>query len=161
VIAPQDGYVVRAVKTGIGEVLKEGEPLLIFMPAEYQLAAEVFVRPLDVALLQTGQKVRLQFDGWPAFVFSGWPNLSYGTFGGRIRAIDYVEAGTGNFRILIEPDPDDAPWPTLLRIGGGVRAWFLLNDVPIWYELWRQINGFPPDLVPQFYQENDNANNKK
>jgi adhesin transport system membrane fusion protein len=114
-----------------------------------------------VALLQTGQKVRLQFDGWPAFVFSGWPNLSYGTFGGRIRAIDYVQAGTGNFRILIEPDPDDAPWPTLLRIGGGVRAWFLLNDVPIWYELWRQINGFPPDLVPQFYQENDNANNKK
>jgi multidrug resistance efflux pump len=111
VIAPQDGYVVRAVKTGIGEVIKEGEPLLIFMPAEYQLAAEVFVRPLDVALLQTGQKVRLQFDGWPAFVFSGWPNLSYGTFGGRIRAIDYVEAGTGNFRILIEPDPDDAPWP--------------------------------------------------
>lgn len=161
VIAPQDGYVVRAVKTGIGEVLKEGEPLLIFMPAEYQLAAEVFVRPLDVALLQTGQKVRLQFDGWPAFVFSGWPNLSYGTFGGRIRAIDYVQAGTGNFRILIEPDPDDAPWPILLRIGGGVRAWFLLNDVPIWYELWRQINGFPPDLVPQFYQENDNAKNKE
>ena len=21
----------------------------------------------------------------------------------------------------------------------------LLKDVPIWYELWRQINGFPPE----------------
>lgn len=151
VLAPQDGYVVRAVRTGIGEVIKEGEPLLVFMPSSYQLAAEVFVRPLDVALLRPGQKVRLQFDGWPAFVFAGWPNLSYGTMGGRIRAIDYVDAGTGNFRILVEPDPEDKPWPTLLRLGGGVRAWFLLNDVPIWYEIWRQINGFPPDLVAQFY----------
>ena len=160
VLAPQDGYVVRAVKTGVGEVIKEGEPLLVFMPAQYQLAAEVFVRPLDVALLRPGQKVRLQFDGWPAFVFSGWPNLSYGTFGGRIRAIDYVDMGTGNFRILIEPDPEDEPWPSLLRLGGGVRAWFLLNDVPIWYELWRQINGFPPDLVPQFYQSTSGAPKK-
>lgn len=152
VLAPQDGYVVRAVKTGVGEVIKEGEPLLVFMPASYQLAAEVFVRPLDVVLLRPGQKVRLQFDGWPAFVFSGWPNLSYGTMGGRIRTIDYVDMGTGNFRVLVEPDPEDKPWPPLLRLGGGVRAWFLLNDVPIWYEIWRQINGFPPDLVPQFYQ---------
>jgi len=20
-----------------------------------------------------------------------------------------------------------------------------LNDVPVWYEIWRQINGFPPE----------------
>ena len=23
----------------------------------------------------------------------------------------------------------------------------MLKDVPIWYELWRQFNGFPPDYV--------------
>jgi hypothetical protein len=25
----------------------------------------------------------------------------------------------------------------------------MLNDVPLWYEFWRQLNGFPPD----FYEE--------
>lgn len=153
VIAPQDGYIVRATKTGVGEVIKEGEPLAVFMPAAYRLAAEIFVRPLDAALLYPGAKVRLQFDGWPAFVFSGWPGLSFGTFGGRIYTIDYVDTGNGLFRILVEPDTNDKPWPEYLRLGGGVRGWFLLNDVPIWYEIWRQINGFPPDLVPQFYDE--------
>ncbi|MCS7296941.1 MAG: HlyD family efflux transporter periplasmic adaptor subunit [Bacteroidia bacterium] len=152
VIAPQTGYVVRATKTGVGEVIKEGEPLAVFMPAHYRLAAEVFVRPLDAALLRPGAKVRLQFDGWPAFVFSGWPGISFGTFGGRIYTIDYVDTGNGLFRVLVEPDPEDRPWPKFLRLGGGVRGWFLLNNVPIWYEIWRQINGFPPDLVPQFYK---------
>ncbi|MCX8112820.1 MAG: HlyD family secretion protein [Bacteroidia bacterium] len=151
VVAPQDGYIVRATKTGVGEVIKEGEPLVVFMPAAYKLAAELFVRPLDVALLYPGAKVRLQFDGWPAFVFSGWPGLSFGTFGGRVYSIDYVDMGNGLFRVLVEPDPEDKPWPALLRLGGGVRGWFLLSDVPIWYEIWRQINGFPPDFMPQFY----------
>ncbi|MCX7606485.1 MAG: HlyD family secretion protein [Bacteroidia bacterium] len=152
VVAPQEGYIVRATKTGVGEVIKEGEALAVFMPAAYRLAAEVYVRPLDVALLRPGTRVRLQFDGWPAFVFSGWPRVSFGTFGGRIYTIDYVDAGTGSFRVLVEPDPEEGAWPELLRLGGGVRSWFLLNDVPIWYEIWRQINGFPPDMTAQFYQ---------
>ncbi len=161
VLAPQDGYIVRATKTGIGEVVKEGEPLAVFMPAAYRLAAEVFVRPLDVALLYPGAKVRLQFDGWPAFVFSGWPGVSFGTFGGRVYTIDYVDTGNGFFRVLVEPDPEDKPWPQYLRLGGGVRGWFLLNDVPIWYEIWRQINGFPPDLVQQFYNKDTPAKKEK
>ncbi|MEN2992287.1 MAG: HlyD family efflux transporter periplasmic adaptor subunit [Bacteroidia bacterium] len=153
VVAPQDGYVVRAIKTGIGEIIKEGEPLAVFMPRAYSLAVELFVRPMDVALLKAGTHVRLQFDGWPAFVFSGWPRLSFGTFGGIVSTVDYVDTGTGLFRILVAPDPSDKPWPTpYLRLGGGVRGWFLLNDVPIWYEIWRQLNGFPPDFYPQFYQ---------
>lgn len=154
VLAPQDGYVVRAIKTGLGEVIKEGEPLAVFMPAGYQLAAEVYVRPMDVPLLRVGGRVRLQFDGWPAFIFSGWPGVSFGTFSGRVAAIDYVDDGSGSFRVLVQPDSSES-WPSLLRLGGGVRAWFLLNDVPIWYELWRQINGFPPDFLPQFYQSKD------
>jgi len=34
----------------------------------------------------------------------------------------------------------------------------LLKDVPIWYELWRQINGFPPDY---YLPKNTNATTKK
>jgi hypothetical protein len=31
-------------------------------------------------------------------------------------------------------------------VGGGAVGFALMSDVPIWYELWRQVNGFPPDL---------------
>ena len=51
----------------------------------------------------------------------------------------------GKFRILVTPDPTMKIWPTALKTGTGVKGFGLLNTVPIWYELWRQINGFPPD----------------
>jgi hypothetical protein len=31
-------------------------------------------------------------------------------------------------------------WPSNLKIGTGAQGFALLNDVPIWYELWRQLN---------------------
>jgi hypothetical protein len=34
-------------------------------------------------------------------------------------------------------------------MGTGAQAMALLNDVPIWYELWRNINGFPPNYYKQ------------
>jgi len=32
-----------------------------------------------------------------------------------------------------------------LRIGSGANGFALLNDVPLWYEVWRQLNAFPPN----------------
>jgi len=29
----------------------------------------------------------------------------------------------------------------------------MLQDVPIWYELWRQFNGFPPDYMGELRDE--------
>jgi hypothetical protein len=101
---------------------------------------------MDVPLLARGRKVRLQFDGWPVLQFSGWPNASVGTFGGLVQVIDYVASSNGEYRILVIPDPSEEPWPVLLRLGSGVNGWVMLNDVPIWYEIWRQINGFPPTI---------------
>ena len=144
--APQDGYVVRALKAGIGEIVKESEPIVTVMPNTPALAAELYVRPMDVPLLSVGRKVRLQFDGWPALVFTGWPGTSFGTFGGTVAVIDNIDS-QGQYRILVTPDPDQEPWPKPLRVGSGVYGWALLDDVPIWYELWRQLNGFPPDFV--------------
>jgi membrane fusion protein, adhesin transport system len=69
-----------------------------------------------------------------------------GTFGGEVQVIDYVNSKPGLFRILVVPDPDDEPWPKQLRQGSGIKGWIMLNDVPIWYEIWRQLNGFPPSL---------------
>ncbi|MBT9392861.1 HlyD family secretion protein [Hymenobacter sp. NST-14] len=144
--APQDGYVVRALKEGLGEIVKEGEDVVTVMPISPELAAELYVQPMDIPLLSVGRKVRLQFDGWPALVFTGWPGTSFGTFGGRVAVIDNIDS-QGQYRILVTPDPDLEPWPAPLRVGSGVYGWALLDDVPIWYELWRQLNGFPPDFV--------------
>ncbi len=150
VVAPQDGYVTKALKAGIGEIVKEGEQLLTIVPAKYELAVEMYVKPLDLPLIKKGQKVLIQFDGWPAIVFSGWPNLSYGTYKGVVFAIDRNISPNGKYRVLVAQDPDAYPWPDALRPGSGARNILLLNVVPIWYELWRQFNGFPPD----FYKDN-------
>ncbi|GAB2955157.1 biotin/lipoyl-binding protein [Hymenobacter coalescens] len=147
ITAPQDGYVVRALKTGLGDIIKEGEPLITVMPDAPALAAELYVKPMDIPLLSVGRKVRLQFDGWPALVFSGWPGSSFGTFGGVVAVIDNIDS-QGQYRILVTPDPALEPWPKPLRVGSGVYGWALLGDVSIWYELWRQVNGFPPDFQP-------------
>ena len=146
VTAPQPGYITKAVVTGIGETVKEGDDLVTVMPARFDLAVELYVRPMDMPLINNGQKVRFMFDGWPSIVFGGWPNHSYGTFGGTVVAIDNFISPNGKYRILVGPDKDDDQWPKALRVGGGAVGFALMSDVPIWYELWRQVNGFPPDL---------------
>ncbi len=145
ITAPQDGVVTNFIQSGLGEIVKDGQELLTIMPMNINLAVEMYVRPIDLPLIKINHRVRIQFDGWPAIVFSGWPNTSYGTYGGRVFAIDNFISPNGYFRILVQPDPKDHPWPDALRVGGGTYSMLLLNDVPIWYEMWRQLNGFPPD----------------
>jgi membrane fusion protein, adhesin transport system len=154
ITAPQDCYINKALITGVGETMKEGDAIVSITPAIHNLAVELFVQPVDLPLIRTGEKVRIIFDGWPAFVFSGWPNVSFGTFGGTIVAIEQNISTNGQFRIPVSPDVREEKWPALIRMGGGAFGMALLNDVPVWYELWRQLNGFPPD----FYEP---ANEKK
>ncbi len=146
IVAPQTGTVVKALKSGLGQTIKEGEAVVTIMPANPSVATEIYVYPMDVPLLSEGRKVRLQFDGFPALQFSGWPSVAVGTFGGLVKVIDFVESSNGKFRVLVVPDPNDTPWPNRLRMGVGAKGWIMLDDVPIWYEFWRQMNGFPPSL---------------
>ncbi len=143
--APQDGYVNRAIQSGIGETIKEGTQIVSIMPAKYDIAVETFVSPTDLPLVHKGEKVRVWFDGWPTVVFSGWPNMSYGTFGGRIVAVENFISPNGKFRVLIAPDKDEEPWPKQVSIGSGAQTLALLDNVPIWFEIWRKLNGFPPN----------------
>ena len=143
--APQDGYVNRAIQSGIGETIKEGTQIVSIMPAKYDIAVETFVSPTDLPLVHKGEKVRVWFDGWPTVVFSGWPNMSYGTFGGRIVAVENFISANGKFRVLIAPDKDEEPWPKQVSIGSGAQTLALLDNVPIWFEIWRKLNGFPPN----------------
>jgi multidrug resistance efflux pump len=145
ITAPQDGQIIKAKKAGIGEMVKDGEMIVEIVPDNVQFAVEIYVRPVDLPLLDTGQKVRFMFDGFPAIVFSGWPQSSYGTFGGRVTAIENSVSENGKFRVLVAEDPADRKWPLQLKMGTGVSGFALLKDVPVWYELWRNINGFPPE----------------
>lgn len=157
ITAPQDGFITKLLVQGIGEVIKEGAPILSFMPKIHSLAVEIYVDPIDLPLMNKNEHVRLQFDGWPAIVFSGWPGASYGTYGGRIYAIDKFISSNGKYRMLVRPDENDHPWPEALRVGSGTKAMILLNDVPIYYEIWRQINGFPPN----FYKPTDESKSEE
>lgn len=145
IMAPQDGYVTKTLASGIGETVKEGQAICTIMPALINLAVEMYVEPMDMPLLKQGQKVNFVFDGWPTIVFSGWPNYTYGTFPGRVFAIDNTPSKNGKYRVLVAPDIKAKQWPVQLRVGTGAHGYLLLNKVSVWYEIWRQLNGFPPD----------------
>ena len=149
VIAPQSGVVVKALKAGIGETIKENDAVCTIMPDAEDLAVEMYVKAMDVPLIAKGRKVRIMFDGWPAIQFSGWPSVSVGTFGGQVEVIDFVNSKPGEFRILVIPDKTDEVWPKQLRMGSGTKGWVMLNDVPVWFEIWRQLNGFPATLYEE------------
>ncbi len=159
ILAPQDGYIAKAVQVGIGETIKEGDQIVQIVPANADLAVEMYVEPVDLPLIKVGNKVRFIFDGWPAIVFSGWPQISNGTFGGVVVAIDQFAGVNNQYRVLVIEDPEEEAWPDLLRMGSGADGIAILNNVPVWYEIWRQLNGFPADYYTR-EQKNQAASKK-
>lgn len=145
IIASQDGQVVQLNKSGIGEVLKDGENIGTIVPTNVNYAVEIYIKPVDLPLVKEGQRVMCIFDGFPAIIFSGWPNSSYGTFAGKVVAVENNISANGLFKALVIEDKNEKQWPPKIKMGAGVQGIAILNDVPVWYELWRNINGFPPD----------------
>ena len=162
VVAPQRGIVAKVLTPGLGETVKEGDPVVSILPADFRPAVEMYVEPFNLPLVREGQEVRFLFDGWPGVVFSGWPGLSYGTFVGEVVAIDNIIDSKGNYRILVAPDYEDGrPWPEALRPGSGAQGVALLGTVPVWYEIWRQLNAFPPDYyIEENTEEKEKAKTK-
>ncbi len=158
--APFNGYINKAIRGGIGETIKAGEQLVGIMPLDFQIAVETYIAPIDLPLIHIDEKVQIQFDGWPAIIFSGWPNVSYGTYTGRVVAIENFISTNGKYRVLIAPDKNTPKWPKALRAGSGTRTIALLENVPIWFELWRKLNGFPPNYYQPENAEKNIANKK-
>ena len=150
IYAPIDGTVVKMAEFGAGETVKQGDKLLRLSPTSADKAAELVADGLDAPLLNAGRRVRLLFYGIPAIPLPAWPEVMAGTYGGVIKVVDQVDDGKGNYRFWVVPDPEDRPWPEQahVRQGTKVMGWVILNRVPLWYELWRRVNLFPPD-----YQE--------
>ncbi|WP_462255258.1 HlyD family secretion protein [Ferruginibacter sp.] len=153
ITAPQAGQITKAKKAGIGEIIKDGEMLVEIVPDKIDYAVELFIEPMDLPLISVQQKVQFMFDGFPAIVFSGWPNSSYGTFSGEVVAVENSVSANGKFRVLVKEDMSyKKRWPKELKIGAGTQGIALLKNVPVWYELWRNINGFPPDFYKAAHQ---------
>jgi len=146
ILAPFDGFVTRIAPNQNTRILKEGDPICVIVPDTADRAVQVWLKGIDAPLVQPGRHVRLQFEGWPAMQFAGWPSVAVGTFGGEVVSVDAIDDGQGRFRILVRPDSTDRPWPSERFLRQGVRAngWVILEQVPLWYEIWRIMNGFPP-----------------
>lgn len=146
ITAPFDGYIVQITPNLGTAILKQGDPICTIVPYTKDRSVQIWLDGNDAPLVEPGRHVRLQFEGWPAVQFAGWPSVAVGTFGGDVISVDAIDNGKGMFRILIRPDPTEPAWPTdrFLRQGVRANAWVLLNRVPLWYEVWRNLNGFPP-----------------
>lgn len=160
--APTDGVVFRLLANAEqgGILVRPGERLAVLVPdikrengtavagkdGHPGIVMELQIDGNDLPLVQRGDTVRLQFEGWPAVQFVGWPSVAVGTFGGRVYLVDPTANDRGQFRVLVEPDPQSEAWPNQEFLRQGVRGqgWILLNEVSVGWEIWRQINGFPP-----------------
>ncbi len=156
--AQRSGTILELSVNRDTELVYPGDKLAVLVPdtENADLAVELMMDGNDVPLIQPGREVRLLFEGWPAIQFSGWPDLAYGAFSGKVQVVDPTDDGKGKFRILVVPygESDEAPqggnraWPKL-NIRQGVRAdgLVLLDTVPAYWEIWRQLNAFPPAYV--------------
>ena len=151
ITASQDGTILRLLANPGAELLKPGQAVALLVPNTQARAVELWVDGNDLPLIVTGSHVRLQFEGYPAVQFGGWPEFSVGSFGGQVALIDASDDGKGHFRVLVIPADDDIPWPDprFLRQGVRVNGWVLLGQVTLGYELWRIFNGFPPLVLPE------------
>jgi Multidrug resistance efflux pump len=149
--APRDGFIQSLNAGDAATYINAGDVLATFVPDNAERVVEIFIDGRDVALVKRGDKARIMFEGWPAVQFSGWPSVAVGTFGGTVVAVDQSAQPNGRFRVLIAEDKSDPhPWPEerFVRFGAQAQAWVLLETVPVGYEIWRQLNNFPPELPP-------------
>jgi hypothetical protein len=157
-VAPKDGTIIRLMAGGESTYVKSGDILGQFIPKDVKRTVRVMVNGLDAPLINPGAKARIQFEGWPVFQFSGWPGTAVGTFGGVVTYVEPIATATGSFYVWIEPDPTEQAWPehSVTRLGSRAKAWVLLNEVRLGYEMWRQLNNFPAENPNKDTQQKSN-----
>lgn len=160
--APVDGTILRVTSGEGAQIVKQGSLVAVLVPETDSRVVEIWLDGNDIPLVAEGDRVRLQFEGWPALQFSGWPAVAVGTFGGRVQLIDAADNGEGKFRILVAPDPQE-PWPdgTFLRQGVRAHGWVMLRVVSLGFEAWRRFNGFPPSIPASKVQSFSAGKSKK
>ena len=146
--APRDGVILQVFAGDFATVISAGTPIASFMPTNVERVVELFIPGRDIPLIHSGAKVRLQFEGWPVLQISGWPSRAVGTFSGEVLSVDPTANAQGQFRVLVGEDPNASePWPDFrfVRLGARAVGWVLMEEVTVGYEIWRQLNNFPPE----------------
>lgn len=148
VLSKKDGFVMRILENDKNTYIKKGQPVIRFSPDVTTSVLLLKVSDFNMPLIKEGLPVRIRFHGWPVLHISGWPAIRFGTFGGIIKKVDPILHEKGTFYAYVVEDPNE-PWPSQekLRVGTNATAWVALSRVPIWYELWRLMNGFPAKMV--------------
>lgn len=148
VLSQKEGTIVRVLEQDKNSYIRQGAPVLRFAPKVTQSVLLLKVSDFNMPLIKRGLPVRIRFFGWPTLHIPGWPVIQFGTFGGIINRIDPIAHEPGAYYAYVVEDPNE-PWPEQsdLRIGTDATAWVALSVVPIWYEIWRLMNGFPAKMV--------------
>lgn len=147
--APRDGVILSLNAGDTATFVSAGQTIATFVPDNADRIVELYIDGRDVALLRAGAEVRLHFEGWPVVQISGWPSVAVGMFHGTLVAVDPSAQNDGRFRVLVEEAVvGDTRWPDqrFVRFGSGVRGWVLLDTVTVGFEVWRQLNSFPPNF---------------
>ncbi|MEZ6138398.1 MAG: HlyD family efflux transporter periplasmic adaptor subunit [Pirellulaceae bacterium] len=115
--APSDGTLIRVNVVDQGKAVKEGDELFTIGPQTWKAAVELWVSGHDVTRVQQGDRVRLEFEGWPTVGTVGF-------FGGEVLSISPGADDAGMFRVLIKEAAKNS-WPDdrYLRPGVRVNCW--------------------------------------
>ena len=145
VTAPRAGRIQNLNAAAGGALISAGTVLATVAPEQIERAVELFIDGRDIPLVDRARPVRLEFEGFPAFQFSGWPAFAVGIYDGQVRSVDPTPRADGRFRVLVEPARGKPAWPDqrFVRQGGKALGWIQGNNVTVGYELWRQLNDFP------------------
>lgn len=85
---------VTALATGEGKATTGGRPLMVIVPDEAQLTAELYAPTRAIGFVEPGKETRLLYDAFPY--------QKFGSFGGEITSIA---------RIAVDPRETDIPFP--------------------------------------------------
>ncbi len=145
--APRNGTITRILPGEKGQLIKSGNPIIVFTPEVKSPAVEIWVDGNDVAYLQQGMSAQIQFEGWPTLQVPGWPAVAINTFQGKVYLVDRASSKEGKFRVLIRPD---SYWPSenLLRLGMKAKSYIKIRESFVLREIWRIMNGFPALNAP-------------
>lgn len=148
VISEKNGHVLRILKNDKNTYIRKGEQVLLFSPDITSRSILMRVSDFNMPLIKESLRVRIRFHGWPVLHIPGWPAIKFGTFGGIIKKVDPILHEPGFYYAYVVEDPNE-PWPSGKELKAGTKStlWVALSNVPIWYELWRLMNAFPPKMV--------------
>jgi serine/threonine protein kinase len=101
---------------------KEVDETSAINPVTSQRAVEFWISGDHASLVKRGDRVQLQFEGWPV-------EGSSGLFQGRVATVILTEDGAGKFRIFVKENEYE-PWPDdrYLRPGARADGWIFIES---------------------------------